>query len=124
MARLASELIFTVSNLSRYSDRILDHLSTLADESFFLTQVAVVVALGQMETIKAAGILQALADRTPNGRVRRMAEEAIQRVHKNAGQDQSVKKLQQDLDQLKKDNQDLKSRLESLEAKTSTQSAS
>jgi len=53
MARLASELIFTVSNLSRYSDRILDHLSTLADESFFLTQVAVVVALGQMETIKA-----------------------------------------------------------------------
>ena len=105
-------------------DRILDHLSTLADESFFLTQVAVVVALGQMETIKAAGILQALADRTPDGRVRRMAEEAIQRVHKSAGQDQSVKKLQQDLDQLKKDNQDLKSRLESLEAKTSTQAAS
>jgi len=53
-----------------------------------------------------------------------VAEEAIQRVHKNAGHDQSVKKLQQDLDQLKKDNQDLKSRLESLEAKTSTQSAS
>jgi len=74
--------------------------------------------------LQAAGILQALADRTPDGRVRRMAEEAIQRVHKNAGQDQSVKKLQQDLDQLKKDNQDLKSRLESLEAKTSTQSAS
>ncbi len=101
-------------------DRILEQLSTLADESFFLTQVAVVVALGQMETIKAAGILQALADRTPDGRVRRMAEEAIQRVHKSAGQDQSVKKLQQDLDQLKKDNQELKSRLETLEAKTST----
>ncbi|MBD1871471.1 M1 family metallopeptidase [Cyanobacteria bacterium FACHB-471] len=99
-------------------ERILDRLEELSGETFFLTQVATASALGQMETIKAVGILQALADQTPDGRVRRIAEEAIQRVQKNAGQDQAVKKLQQDLDQLKKDNQELKSRLESLEAKT------
>jgi aminopeptidase N len=98
-------------------DRILDKLDELASESFFLTQVAVVVALGQMETTKAAGILQTLSDRTPDGRVRRLAEEAQQRVLKNAGQTQAVQKLQQELDQLKQDNQELKSRLENLEAK-------
>jgi len=98
-------------------ERILTRLDELSHESLFLTQVAVVAALGQMETVKAIGILQALADQTPDGRVRRMAEEAVQRVQKAIGKDQAVKKLQEELEQLKKDNQDLKSRLENLEAK-------
>jgi aminopeptidase N len=98
-------------------ERILSRLDELSCESLFLTQVAVVNALGQMQTTKAIGILQALADQTPDGRVRRMAEEAVQRVQKAAKQDEAVKKLQEELDQLKKDNQDLKSRLENLEAK-------
>ncbi|HCF26558.1 MAG TPA: aminopeptidase, partial [Cyanobacteria bacterium UBA11049] len=101
-------------------ERILERLAELAGESFFLTQVSVVVALGQMETSKAIGILQALADRTPDGRVRRMAEEAVQRVQKNSGSDQALKQLREELDQLKKQNQELKSRLESLEAKSNS----
>lgn len=98
-------------------ERILERLSDLSHESFFLTQVSVVSALGQMETMKAVGILQGLADRTPDGRVRRIAEEAVQKVQKSAGTDKSVKQLREELDQLKQDNQDLRSRLESLEAK-------
>lgn len=101
--------------------RILDRLDELAGESFFLTQVSVVSALGSMETGKAIAILQALADQTPDGRVRRRAEEMIQTVQGKIKQDQTVKKLQKDLEQLKKDNQDLRSRLEALEAKTSAQ---
>ena len=98
-------------------ERILSRLTDLSRESFFLTQVATVMALGRMETLKAAGILQSLADQTPDGRVRRIAEEAVQRVQKAAGQDQAVQQLQEELDQLKKDNRDLRSRLENLEAK-------
>ncbi len=98
-------------------DRILDRLAELADEPFFLTQVAVVTALGQMKTPRAAKILSALADRTADGRVRRMAEEAVRRVRKNSGSEQAMKSLQDDLEQLKKDNRDLRSRLEALEAK-------
>ena len=101
-------------------ERILERLAELAGESFFLTQVSVVAALGQMETPKAIGILQALADQTPDGRVRRMAEEAVQRVQKNSGSDQALKQLREELDQLKKQNQELKSRLESLEAKSNS----
>ncbi len=99
-------------------ERILERLQELSRETFFLTQVAVVVALGQMETTKAIGILQALAEQTPDGRVRRIAEESVQTVQKKVGSDKAVKQLREEVDQLKKDNQELKSRLESLEAKT------
>ena len=98
---------------------ILARLEELARETFFLTQVSTVAALGQMETIKAMGILRSLADQTPDGRVRRMAEEAIQRVQKSAGTDPAVKQMREELDQLKQSNQELKSRLEDLEAKSS-----
>lgn len=98
--------------------RILERLNLIAREPFFLTQVSVVSALGAMETPRALGVLQALADHTADGRVRRRAEEAVQRVQKNIGQDQAVQKLQQEIDELKKSNQELKSRLEALEAKT------
>ncbi|GAB4377986.1 MAG: M1 family metallopeptidase [Elainellaceae cyanobacterium] len=99
-------------------ERILSRLDDLSREAFFLTQVAVVIALKQMETPKAIGILQGLADQTPDGRVRRIAEEAIQTVQKAIGSDQAIKKLQEELDQLKKANQELRSRLENLEAKS------
>ncbi|MGK7938020.1 MAG: M1 family aminopeptidase, partial [Xenococcaceae cyanobacterium] len=96
---------------------ILEQLESLSAESFFLTQVAVSTALGQMETPKAIGILQNLAAQTPDGRVKRRAEEAVNKVQKNIGSDKAVKELREEINQLKKDNQDLKSRLESLEAK-------
>ena len=101
-------------------ERILDRLSALARETFFLTQVSVASALGTMETTKAIPILQALADQTPDGRVRRRAEEAIHTVQNAVGSTQAIKSLQEELEQLKKDNQDLKSRLTELEAKTKT----
>lgn len=103
---------------SNNQEWILEQLQELARESFFLTQVAVVSGLGQMETAKAIPVLRSLADQTPDGRVRRIAEEAIQKVQKNAGSDQAVKQLREELDQLKKENQELKSRLETLEARS------
>jgi len=97
---------------------ILEQLEELSGETFFLTQVAVASALGQMETAKAIGVLRSLSDQTPDGRVRRLAEEAIQKVQKNVGSDQAVKQLREELDQLKRENQELKSRMENLEAKS------
>ena len=103
---------------SHNQEWILAQLQELSRESFFLTQVAVVSALGQMETFKAIPLLRSLADQTPDGRVRRIAEEAIQKVQKNSGSEQAVRQLREELDQLKKENQELKSRLENLEAKS------
>jgi aminopeptidase N len=98
---------------------ILERLETIAKETFFLTQVAVCNALGQIENAKAIAILQALSDRTPDGRVRRVAEEAVQKVQKKLGSDKAIKEIREELEKMKQENQELKSRLTKLEAKNS-----
>ena len=99
-------------------ERILERLAEISQETFFLTQVAAVTALGQMETPKAISILGAIANRTPDGRVRRYSEEEISRLQKNIGTESTLLQLRSELDQLKQQNQELRSRLESLEARS------
>ncbi|GAB1539369.1 M1 family metallopeptidase [Scytonema sp. NUACC21] len=99
-------------------ERILERVTEISRETFFLTQLAVVAALGQMETPKAIVLLQAVADQTPDGRVRRYAEEEISRVQKNLGSENALIQLRSELDQLRQQNQELRSRLENLEAKS------
>ncbi|MBD2344421.1 M1 family metallopeptidase [Anabaena subtropica] len=101
-------------------ERIIARLAELSKENFFLTLMAVVAALGQMETPKAMGVLRSLAEQTADGRVRRFAEEELANVQKNIGTDNALRKLREELDQLKQQNQELKSRLENLEAKSQT----
>ncbi|MGD1898056.1 MAG: HEAT repeat domain-containing protein [Phormidesmis sp.] len=98
-------------------DRILERLEVLSREDFFLTQVATVAALGQMEVRGAISILRGLATHSPDGRVKRRADEAALRVQKKIGADQALADLRQALDDVKQVNKDLKSRLETLEAK-------
>ncbi|MEM7554199.1 MAG: M1 family metallopeptidase [Cyanobacteria bacterium P01_A01_bin.84] len=97
---------------------ILEQLNELSKESFFLTQIAVSTALGQMETPKAMGILRSLSEQSPDGRVRRYAEEQINKVQKHIGADKAVRQIREELDLLKKENKELRSRLETLEAKS------
>jgi aminopeptidase N len=101
-------------------ERILQHLEDIAKEDFFLTQVAVVAALGTMETPKAIAVLNDLVESALDGRVKRRAEEAVQKVQKNIGSDKALKQVRDELEKLKKQNQELKSRLETLEAKANS----
>jgi len=96
---------------------ICEHLQNLAKESFFLTQVAVSSALGQMQTPQAISILQSLAGQTNDGRVTRMAQEAILKVQAALGSEKGLEELRQEFDKIKEENKDLKSRLATLEAK-------
>jgi aminopeptidase N len=118
--RLASIRALGAISVGQTPDKleiILDRLEAISKETFFLTQVAVSFALGQMETPKAIAILQSLAEQTPDGRVRRIAEEAVGKVQKNLGSDKAIKELRDELDKIKQENQDLKSRVTELEAK-------
>ncbi|MEM9154893.1 MAG: M1 family aminopeptidase [Cyanobacteria bacterium P01_F01_bin.33] len=95
--------------------KVLERLRELSRESFFLTQVAVVIALKQLNTTRAIPILKQLD--TDDGRVGRMITEAVQTVQKKAGTNPAVKKLREDIDALEKTNRELRDRLEALEAK-------
>ncbi len=97
--------------------QILNRLEILAKESLFRTQAAVVIALGQVESQGAISLLQTLSEQASDGRIKRMATEAGQRVQKAIGKDEGLKQLREEFDQLKKENQTLKSRLEVIEAK-------
>ena len=96
---------------------ICEHLENLAKEDFFLTQVAVTSALGQMKTPQAISILQSLAMQTSDGRVTRMAQEAVSRVQASLGSQKGLDELRQEFDKIKEENKDLKTRLATLEAK-------
>jgi aminopeptidase N len=50
--------------------------------------------------------------------VRRYAEEEISKVQKNVGTESTLLQLRSEIDQLKQQNQELRSRLENLEAKS------
>jgi aminopeptidase N len=97
-------------------ERIFNRLGDLSRETFFLTQMALIRALRQMEKPQAITLLQQLADQTSDGRVKRAAEEAVTTVQAKVGSEPAVKKMREELDQLKQDNQQLRSRLEALEA--------
>ncbi len=51
-----------------------------------------------------------------DGRVRRIAEEAIPQVQKSVGADRTLQQIRRELDQMEQENQDLKSCLALLEA--------
>ncbi|BAD78604.1 aminopeptidase [Synechococcus elongatus PCC 6301] len=97
--------------------RVLATLRSLAQEDFFLTQVAVVTSLGRMKTPQALSLLQSLAGMSLDGRVKRVGDEAIARVQKQMGPDQSLRQLREEMDQLRQENQKLQNRLLALESK-------
>jgi aminopeptidase N len=96
---------------------IFEQLEILAGETLYLTQMALISALEQIENRKAIAILSNLAQTTPDGRVKRKAEEAINQVQEKLGKDKAIQDLRKEVDKLKQENQKLKSRLTKLEAK-------
>ncbi|WP_373479699.1 M1 family aminopeptidase [Geminocystis sp.] len=98
-------------------ESILGNFEAIMSDTFFLTQMSLISALGQIENPQAISMLTNLADTTPDGRVKRRAEEAINQVRSKLGSDKTVKDLQQAIDKLKEENQDLQTRLAKLEAK-------
>ena len=114
--RLASIRALGAYASERENAKVLERLRELSRETFFLTEVATVNALGQLNTAKAIPVLQQLE--SSDGRVERMVAEAIARVQKKVGPDSSIKELRDELETLKKTNRDLASRLEQLEVKS------
>ncbi|MEO0852167.1 MAG: HEAT repeat domain-containing protein, partial [Cyanobacteria bacterium J06648_11] len=101
--------------------KVLERLRELSRESFFLTQMAVVGALRQLNTTRAIPVLKQLD--TTDGRVERTIAEAIQAVQKKAGTNPAVKKLREDIDALEKTNRELRDRLEALEARAKSEAS-
>ena len=79
-----------------------------------------VTALSRLKSTTALSILRSLSKQTPDGRVKRRADEAIRNVQKSIDKDELSQEMKEDLEKLKQTNQELASKVEELEAKLKT----
>jgi aminopeptidase N len=97
--------------------KVLNCLADIAKEGFFLTRLATIASLKSLQSPKAFALLQQIASSDPDGRVERTALEAIEALRASVAQSEEVKKLREAIEELQKNNQELKSRLDILESK-------
>jgi aminopeptidase N len=98
--------------------KVLQRLADIAKEGFFLTRLATIASLKSLQSPKALALLHQIASNDPDGRVERTALEAIEGLRASVAQGEEVKKLREAMEELQKNNQELKSRLDILESKS------
>ncbi len=105
-------------NLSKAEvTQIIQTLDQISKENDFYMEIAVSYACLAIESIKVLPILEHIKKHSDDPRSSRIAEEIIPIVMKNAGPTKSIQEIKEELEKVNKTNQDLKSRLELLEAK-------
>jgi len=108
--------------ISKYQEKaeinqIVQILNQIATEDNFYMEMAVCMAAASLETTAIIPTLEHIKSHSSDEHNLRLAEETIPKVLKNVGSDKSIQEVKEELDKVKKVNQDLKSRLELLEAK-------
>lgn len=96
---------------------IFDNFELILRDTFFLTQIALISGLSQIEKSQAIALLTTLAETSPDARVKQRADEAINKLREKLGGDKALKDLRKEIDKLKQENQELQTRLAKLEAK-------
>ena len=108
--------------ISKYQEKaqinqIVQLLDQIGREDNFYMEMAVCTAAASLETSAIIPTLEYIMSHSSDDHCVRLAEENIPKVLKNIGSDKSIQEIKEELDKVKKTNQDLKSRLELLEAK-------
>jgi len=98
-------------------EKIIETLKSYSGGSNISLESSLISSLSKINSAKAIPILQYISGKTLYGRNRKAVTSAIESVQKSIGTQSSIKKITKDLEEMKKSNQELKSRLEELEAK-------
>lgn len=117
------------AGLGRLADQVescraeaIDRLIQMAKDGPFRVRYAAIPALGTARASQAVGMLRRVHEGQGDGRLRRQAYEAIQRIRKGRSGESAVAGLRQDLDTLREENRVLRTRLDKLEAAGETDS--
>jgi aminopeptidase N len=110
------------AGLGRLADQVescrlpaIDRLMALAQEGPFRVQFAAIPALGQARATQAIGMLRRIHEAQSDGRLRRQAYEAIQRIIAGQGGASQMSNLRRDFEKLRDDNRALRTRVDALE---------
>ncbi len=101
---------------------IVDRLIEMLSDPWYRCQTAAIDALKEIKDPKALPHLQRAAERELDGRVIRMARDAVQKIRQGQDKGEEVKKLREEVDKLVDENRALRDRLDRLEAAPSPES--
>jgi aminopeptidase N len=96
---------------------IVYRLTELLEDSWFRNQASAIDALKETKDPKAIPALQRTAERELDGRIIRMARDAVQKLRQGAEKGEDLKKLREEVDKLVDENRSLRDRLDKLEAR-------
>ncbi len=107
----------SVNSPSHVTEIILDKLEELSKETFLLTLMSLISALKRIPKSRSIQILNSLKYKSVHGRLQTEVEGAIESIQKEIKLPESIETLQKEIEEMKKDNRTLKSRVEEIEAK-------
>ncbi len=110
------------AGLGRLADEVepcrnaaIERLIELAIDAPFRVRYAAIPALGQARAIQAYSTLQRIHEGQSDGRLRRQAYEAIQRITASRGGESTMANLRRGLEKLRDENRALRTRVDALE---------
>ncbi len=95
---------------------IVDRLIEMLSDPWYRCQTAAIDALKEIKDPKALPHLQRAAERELDGRVIRMARDAVRKIREGQDKGEEMKKLREEVDKLVDENRALRDRLDRLEA--------
>jgi aminopeptidase N len=102
---------------SQKSD-IVDRLIELLSDSWYRVQSSAIESLKQVRDPKAVPHLERAAQRELDGRIVRLARDAVQKIRQGQDKGEELKKLRDEVDKLVDENRALRDRLDRLEARS------
>ncbi len=115
---IRTEAITALGKLGkRYqTDEILEFLVPMLKERKFRVKMAVVSAIEAIGSLKGVKYLEEMEEREVDGRIKRRAYEAINKIHKEAKKPEEIDKLRKDLEEMAKTTKELNAKVRKLEA--------
>ena len=98
-------------------DEVLEHLSTLVRDANYRTRLGATLGLGELGYPKAEDELQRIADAEPMSNLRSNARKAIASLREKHAEAAKKVEQQEELDKLKDENKELRSRITAIEAR-------
>ena len=105
------------SYYERRQDEVLEELAALAKDTNYRTRLGAVEGMAQLGIGKAAGELEKVADTSILGTLKRNARRGVETIRTKRAENAKRLEQQEELDKLKDENKELKTRLASVEAK-------
>ncbi|MEM1312226.1 MAG: M1 family aminopeptidase [Patescibacteria group bacterium] len=99
--------------------KVVEILDNASKDTYIISQKAVLNSLSKIDSVKAEPIIQYIFKTTLYGRIKNFAQDILDKKRRSQTSKDWIAKLQQELEELKKSNQDLRTKVEELEGRAS-----